>query len=155
MRLSSVKHLLVQGLTCSNCSINGKFLHFRAIYWEPTVPRMMPDALLGQAVNTRFMVSIEKRSSKWENQGDGWGTSDWCSRKLLREGNIWTETLMILMSSCFIKPKIFLKYAILKNVPQRKEMLSIKLTPPPVRCFHELWKKCCLSSIKCINICAQ
>lgn len=52
------------------------------------MPRMMPDAVLGQAVNTRDMVSIEMQSAKWENQGDRWATSDWCSRKPLREGNI-------------------------------------------------------------------
>lgn len=46
------------------------------------MPRRMPDEVLGQAVTTRDMVSIEMQSAKWENWSNGCATSDWCSRSL-------------------------------------------------------------------------
>lgn len=78
MKFSFVKHL-GQGPTRSYCSINGNFSSFQSHLLAPAMPRMMPDAVLGQAVNTKSVVSMEMWSAGWENPGDGWATLVWCS----------------------------------------------------------------------------
>lgn len=151
MRFSSVKHL-IQGLTWSNCSINGNFFSFQSHLLRTY--HAYNDALLGIAVNTEDTVCIEMWSVKEENQGDG--SPETSSLRSLSE-----KVAFELQLSLYWRVPVSSSLRCSWNAPfsdvllRKKKCCWWNWLTLTVRCIHKLGKMCLLASLKYVDICAQ